>query len=117
MLHRLDRSFLVIRSRQQLASLGLFTLLAISTFAHADASVSSSSPTRSDTAFIDPNGLEADGAGAVESNVPFESTDRTLLAICIALALGMIGTELIDRRRAIRSAKAPAGASARAIRD
>jgi hypothetical protein len=117
MLHRLDRSALVIRSRQHLASLGLLTLLAISTFAHANPSVTSSSANRSDTAFIDPNGLELDGAGAVESIVPFESTDRTLLAICVALAFGIIGTELVDQRRAIRPVKAPAGTSARPIRD
>jgi hypothetical protein len=82
-------------SRQGLLSLFLASALA--------AGASAQTYPHADTAFIDPNGLELDGAGAVESAVSLETTDLTLLMIWIAFTAGMAGVAMADRRYANRS--------------
>jgi hypothetical protein len=104
MLNRIDVRTFLADCRPKLLSLCLVTALAATASAHPIQSTGSSRPpSHTDTAFIDPNGLEVDGAGAAESGFAFDTTDMTLLMIWIVLTLGLVGGALAaerDRRRA-----------------
>jgi hypothetical protein len=54
---------------------------------------------QNEPAFIDPNGLEVDGAGAVESSVEPDVADLTLLIISVTVALAALAMGVIDQHR------------------
>jgi hypothetical protein len=83
--------------RRKLLSLCLLAMIAAGASAH---SAGSPDATRQQgPAFIDPNGLEVDGAGSVESPVEVGTADLALLIICITLGLGALTIAVIDQHR------------------
>jgi hypothetical protein len=104
MLNRIDVRAFFADSRPKLLSLCLVSALAATASGHPISPTGNPRPPAdTDTGFIDPNGLEMDGAGAAESDFDFNTTDMTLLMIWIALTLGLVGGALAaerDRRRA-----------------
>ena len=105
------RKALFDSGRQRLMSLCLLGVLATTGSARAEQSSDTPSAPASMVA-VDPNGLEVDGAGAVESNVSFESADKTLLLIWAALALTMFSIAVADLRGAKQSTSAVRRAAA-----
>jgi hypothetical protein len=103
MLTRAHRIWFFGNSRQKLLSLCLLAVLGTPVSARDEQYAGSSSPAVNLPAF-DPNGLEADGAGAVERATSLETTDLTLLTIWAALALTMAGTALADKLRSRQAA-------------
>ena len=91
------RQALFDNGRQRLMSLCLLGVLATTGSARAEQSSDTPSAPASMVA-VDPNGVEVDGAGAVESNVSFEAADKTLLLIWAALALSLLGIAVADLR-------------------
>jgi hypothetical protein len=52
-----------------------------------------------DVIFIDPNGFEIEGAGSIQSALPSDTTDMTLLLISAALALTVVGFGVAEELR------------------
>ena len=101
----LTRSFHPHNARLKLLSLCMLAMIAAGAPAH---SADSLEPTpQHNPAFIDPNGLEVDGAGAIYSAVEPETTDLTLLIICITLALAAMTIAVVDQHRNKQAVKKP----------
>jgi hypothetical protein len=78
-------------SRRKALSLCLATALASTATAHPIA--------HTETAFVDPNGLEIDGAGSVQSSTSSGTFDLALLAIWAAATLSLVGMAVSADRR------------------
>ena len=105
------RNALFDNGRQKLLSLCLLGVLAATAPVRA-AQFPDTPGAPASIAAVDPSGLEADGAGAVESDVSFETADKTLLLIWAALALTMFSIAVADLRGAKQSTSAVRRAAA-----
>jgi hypothetical protein len=113
MLIRNDLTSSFLNPRRKLLPLCLLAMIAAGAPAH---SADSLNPTPEHIpAFIDPNGLEVDGAGAIDSAIEPETTDLTLLIICITLALAAMSIAVVDQHRNKQAVKKPEEADARPV--
>lgn len=94
-------------ARRTAASFPLLTILAAGASVVSPQRVGTAAATHSNTALIDPDGLELDGAGAAETAVILEATYPTLLMIWTTRGLGIVTLILADRRVTHKSIETP----------
>jgi hypothetical protein len=66
--------------------------------------------------YIDPNGLELDGAGSVQNPVSLETLDLALLGVWASITLGLVGIAVSvgqHRKRASQASRDPISVAAR----
>jgi len=83
---------------RKIVSLTFLVISAAHASAPTDVSVGASTPAaHSDSAFVDPNGLELDGPGAVAPGVDMQVSDVLLLMTWSAMVFGLAGVLLLER--------------------
>lgn len=103
--------------REKILTLCLATVLMSTVSAHPIPGPDKLNPTaHAEASFIDPNGLELEGAGSTENSVSLETLDLALLAIWASLTLAMIGMAVSVEEHPKRAKQASADPISIAVR-